>query len=74
MVAPTVKNLPAFLGDSGLISGAGSSPGGACGNPLQYSCLENSMDRGTTGIQTMGTRCDDGHFVPPIKELKMPLQ
>ena len=51
VVAPTVKNLPAFLGDSGLISGAGSSPGGACGNPLQYSCLENSMDRGTTGSQ-----------------------
>ena len=33
-------------GDSGLISGLGRSPGEGDGNPLQYSCLENSMDRG----------------------------
>ena len=33
-------------GDPGLISGLGGSPGGENGNPLQYSCLENSMDRG----------------------------
>ena len=33
-------------GDKGLIPGLGSSPGGGNGNPLQYSCLENSMDRG----------------------------
>ena len=33
-------------GDSGLISGSGRSPGEGNGNPLQYSCLENSMDRG----------------------------
>ena len=32
--------------DTGLISGSGRSPGGGHGNPLQYSCLENSMDRG----------------------------
>ena len=32
--------------DSGLIPGSGSSPGGGNGNPRQYSCLENSMDRG----------------------------
>ena len=32
-------------GDSGLIPGLGGSPGGRNGNPLQYSCLENSMDR-----------------------------
>ena len=32
--------------DSGSISGSGSFPGGGCGNPLQYSCLENPMDRG----------------------------
>ena len=31
----------------GLIPGSGRSPGGGNGNPLQYSCLENSMDRGT---------------------------
>ena len=33
-------------GDSGSIPGLGRSPGGGNGNPLQYSCLENSMDRG----------------------------
>jgi len=44
-----VKNLPANAGDtrdSGLISGLGRSPGVGNGNPLQYSCLENSMDSG----------------------------
>ena len=41
-----VKNLPANAGDMGLISGLGRSPGEGNGNPLQYSCLENSMDRG----------------------------
>ena len=34
------------VGDLGLISGLGRSPGGGHGNPLQYSCLENPMDRG----------------------------
>ena len=33
-------------GDLGLIPGLGRFPGGGNGNPLQYSCLENSMDRG----------------------------
>ena len=33
-------------GDVGSISGSGRSPGGGHGNPLQYSCLENLMDRG----------------------------
>ena len=45
-----VKNPPANAGDvrdAGLIPGSGRSPGGGHGNPLQYSCLENSMDRGT---------------------------
>ena len=41
-----VKNLPANAGDVGLIPGSESSPGGGNGNPLQYSCLENPMDRG----------------------------
>ena len=39
-----VKNPPASAGDVrdvGLIPGSGRSPGGGCGNPLQYSCLEN---------------------------------
>ena len=34
------------VGDGGSIPGWGRSPGGGNGNPLQYSCLENSMDRG----------------------------
>ena len=44
-----VKNLPANAGDArnaGLIPGSGRSPAGGYGTPLQYSCLENSMDRG----------------------------
>ena len=44
-----VKNPRASAGDAGdgaLISTSGRSPGGGHGNPLQYSCLENSMDRG----------------------------
>ena len=43
------KNPPANAedtGDAGLIPGLGSSPGGGNRNPLQYSCLENLMDRG----------------------------
>ena len=41
-----VKALPANSGDTGSILGLGSSPGEGNDNPLQYSCLENLMDRG----------------------------
>ena len=44
-----VKIPPAYAGDAedvGLIPGLERSPGGGHGNPLQYSCLKNSMDRG----------------------------
>ena len=41
-----VKNLPANTGDESLIPGSRRSPGGGNGNPLQYSCLGNLMDRG----------------------------
>ena len=41
-----VKNLPAIVGDPGSILGSARSPGEENGNPLQYSGLENSMDRG----------------------------
>ena len=41
-----VKNPPASAGNSGLIPGSGTSPGGGNGNPLQYSCLGNPIDRG----------------------------
>ena len=42
-----VKNPPCNAEDLRLISGLGRSPGEGKGNPLQYSCLENPMDRGT---------------------------
>ena len=48
-VALEVKNLPASaedVRDVGLIPGSRRSPGGGHGNPLQYSCLENPIDRG----------------------------
>ena len=44
-----VKNPPANAGDerdAGSVPGSGRSPGDGHGNPLQYSCLENSIDRG----------------------------
>ena len=41
-----VKNLTANVGDENLIPGSGRSPGEGSGTPLQYSCLENPMDRG----------------------------
>ena len=43
-----VKNLPSAYnaGDPGSFPGSGRSPGEGNGNPLQYSCLENAMDRG----------------------------
>ena len=48
-MVPVVKNPPANAGDirdAGSITQSGKSPGGGHGNPLQYSCLENAMDRG----------------------------
>ena len=48
-MALVIKNPPANAGDTkdmGLISGLGRSHSGGNGNSLQYSCLENSMDRG----------------------------
>ena len=52
------------VGDLGLIAGLGRSPGGGHGNPLQYSCLENPMDRGAwratvDGVTKNRTRLSD---------------
>ena len=44
-VAQRAKNLPANAAEAGLIPGSGRSPGEGNGNPLQYSCLGNPMDR-----------------------------
>ena len=52
-----VKNPPATAGDvrdMGLIPRLGRSPGGGHNNILQYSCLENPMDRGTRQVQSIG--------------------
>ena len=52
-----VKNPPANAGDvrdTGLIPGSGRSSGGGHGNPLQYSCLENPMDRGACWVRVHG--------------------
>ena len=52
-----VKNPPANVGDVGSIPGLGRSPREGNGNPLQYSCLENSMGRGAS----MEGYCPWGH-------------
>ena len=55
-VVLVVKNLPPSAGDirdMGSIPGWEITPGGELGNPLQYSCLENPMDGGHGGLQSM---------------------
>ena len=47
------KESACNTGDLGLIPGSGSSPGEQNGDPLQYSCLKNSMDIGADGLQSM---------------------
>ena len=59
----TVSNM----GDPGSIPGLGSSPGEGHDNPLQYSCLESSMDRGAWqvivyGVAKSQTRLSNEHF------------
>ena len=51
-----VRNLLVKAGAEGLILGMGRSPAGGHGNPLQYSCLENPMDRGAWRLQSMGSQ------------------
>ena len=43
-------------GDVGSVPGLGRSPGGGHGNPLQYSCLENPMNRGAWQLQSTGSQ------------------
>ena len=54
-----VKNLPANAGDEGSIPGSGRSPGEGNGNPLQYSCLGNLMDRGAWWATVRGVAESD---------------
>ena len=54
--AVVVENLPANAGnvrDAGLIPGLGRSSGGRHGHPLQYSCLENPMERGNLEVSVL---------------------
>ena len=59
-MAQTAKNLPANVGDPGLIPGSGRSPGEGNGNPLQYSCLKNLMDRGVLWTTVHGVALFEG--------------
>ena len=64
-----IKNPPANardVRDVGSVPGSGRSPGGGHGNPLQYSCLENPMDRGAwqaivPGVTESQTQLSDYH-------------
>ena len=60
LVAQMVKDLPAMqetgVQSLGPIPGLGRSPGEGNGNLLQYSCLENSMERGALWVQSMGSQ------------------
>ena len=49
-----IKKMPANAEDLGSIPGSGRSPGVGHGNPLQYSCLENFMDRGAWRATVLG--------------------
>ena len=53
-VALVVKNSPAVSGDAGSIPGSRRPPGEGNGNPLQYSCLGNPMDRGAWWAAVLG--------------------
>ena len=60
-----VKNPSDFAGDirdSCLIPGLGRFPGGGHGNPLQYSCLENPLDRGAWWLQSIGSQRIGHHW------------
>ena len=54
LAGSVVKNLPATAGDLGSVPGLGRSPGEVNDNPCQYSCLENSMDRGAWWVTVHG--------------------
>ena len=73
-----VKNLPANAGDVrtvGSIPGLGRCPGGGHGNPVQYSCLENPIDRGAWRAAVRGFSKSQTPFMTEqhsVKELYWP--
>ena len=54
-VVKTLSAIAEDIRDSGSTPGSGRSPRGGNGNPLQYSYLDNRMDRGTCGLQSTGS-------------------
>ena len=75
-VGSVVKNQPANAGDTGdvgSISGLGQYPRERNGNPLQHSCLGNTMDRGTWWATVHGVtivRHDVTNKPPPLRKIK----
>ena len=72
-----VKNLPAnagHAGDAGVIPGSGRSPGKGNGNPLQYSCLENPMDRGAWWATVPGVTTEHACNTAYVKTVIAPWQ
>ena len=59
LVAQTVKEFACIVEDLRMIPGLGRSPGEGNGNPLQYSCLENPMDRGAWQVTVHGITKSD---------------
>ena len=71
-----VRHPPANAGDArdaGLILGSKRSPGGGNGNPLQYSCLENPMDRGAWGGYSPWGYKRIGHNLVTKQQEQLPL-
>ena len=68
-----VKNPPANAGESGLIPGWGRPPGGGNGNPLQYSCLKNLVNRGAWWVidQRVGKESDMPEPLSKRKHVQM---
>ena len=64
------KKSACNAGDLGLIPGSGRSPGEGNGNPLQYSCLENSMDRGFWQAAVQGSQRIEHKWTTKLKLFK----
>ena len=67
----TVKNPPVNTGVVGLIPGLGRSPGEGNGNPLQYSCLGNPMDRGAWWATVHGVTKESDETVTKQQQCNM---